>query len=54
VLSFTLGNGLGEFLLDDVTVTTTPEPAAWTLVLAGVLACIFGRKLIARGLHRQA
>ena len=54
VLSLTLGNGLGEFLLDDVTVTAAPEPAAWTLVLAGVLACIFGRKLIARGLHSQA
>lgn len=36
VLSLTLGNDVGEFLLDDVDVNEVPEPAAWTLALAGV------------------
>jgi len=35
-LSLKLGNDLGEFLLDDVTVSAVPEPAAWTLALGGV------------------
>lgn len=43
VLSFTFGNDSGEFLLDDVNVST-PEPSTWALVLAGGLACILGRK----------
>jgi|ERR1035441_1188304 hypothetical protein len=47
VLSLTLGNDLGEFLLDDVSVGT-PEPSAWTLVFVGVLVCIFGRKRMTR------
>ena len=39
----TLGNDLGEFLLDDVTVVAAPEPSTWTLALAGVfLASSFG------------
>lgn len=48
-LSFTLGNDLGEFLLDDVVVSSgggsgiTPEPGTWFLLLsagglAGILA----------------
>ena len=41
-LDITLGNDLGEFLLDDVVVTdttpaATPEPSAWILMLA---ACV--------------
>jgi hypothetical protein len=42
LLSFTAGNDLGEFLLDDISVTgpaaTTPEPAAWMLTMSGLLA----------------
>jgi len=46
VLSFTLGDDLGEFLLDDVVVSaagSTPEPGTWFLLLgagglAGILA----------------
>jgi hypothetical protein len=44
VLSLTFGNGLGEFLLDDVSVVQdsappaqTPEPAAWTFMLAAAM-----------------
>jgi hypothetical protein len=43
VLSLKLGDDLGEFLLDDVTVTqntsvpSTPEPPAWTLMLTGII-----------------
>jgi hypothetical protein len=48
-LSLTLGNDLGEFLLDDVTVSAVPEPAAWTLALGGVaLAFILHRIRLAR------
>jgi PEP-CTERM motif len=36
-LSFTLGNGLGEFLLDDVSVAA-PEPASWLLLGMGLIA----------------
>jgi hypothetical protein len=46
VLSFTLGNDLGEFLLDDVSVvaqSTTPEPAAWALTMIGMVGCVFLR-----------
>jgi hypothetical protein len=39
-LSFTLGNGLGEFLLDDVSVVA-PEPSAWTLMLLVAGGCVF-------------
>lgn len=35
-LSLTLGNSLGEFLLDDVTVVYSPEPSTWTMLLGGV------------------
>lgn len=37
--TLTLGNGLGEFLLDDVSVTIAPlpEPSAWALALGGGL-----------------
>lgn len=49
VLSLTLGNDLGYFLLDDVSVVLTPEPSAWTLVLAGVISVgIFHRKRMTR------
>jgi hypothetical protein len=46
-LDITLGNDLGEFLLDDVSVVATPEPSAWTLSLGGVslLGFAFRRKL---------
>jgi len=48
VLSLTMGNGLGQFLLDDVDVST-PEPSAFPL-LAGVsvAAWILRRRLAAR------
>jgi hypothetical protein len=38
-LSFTLGNGLGEFLLDDIVVT--PEPSSWVLMLVVAAGSIF-------------
>ncbi|MGA2219939.1 MAG: hypothetical protein ABSG51_17755 [Terracidiphilus sp.] len=50
LLSLTLGNDLGEFLLDDVSVVqapTVPEPPAWTLVLLGMIGSAF---LCKRGL----
>jgi len=40
-LDITLGNDLGYFLLDDVSVVvppTAPEPSSWTLALGGVAA----------------
>jgi hypothetical protein len=43
LLSLTIGNDLGEFLLDDVSVVQdasappVPEPAAWTLMLTGIM-----------------
>ena len=37
VFSISLGNGLGEFLLDDVSVTLAPEPASVALLLSGGL-----------------
>jgi hypothetical protein len=46
-LSFTIGDDLGEFLLDDVSVvqntaaSVTPEPPSWTLVLLAVLGSAF-------------
>ena len=51
-LSFTLGNDLGEFLVDDVSVTVTsaavPEPAAWSLITAAAfLLFLTGRKFSA-------
>lgn len=48
VLSLTLGNDLGQFLLDDVSVVATPEPSAWELALAGtiILGCLFRRRLL--------
>lgn len=36
-VSFTLGNDLGEFLLDDVSVVPGPEPASW-FMMAGAAA----------------
>jgi hypothetical protein len=47
VLSLTLGNDLGEFLLDDVSVST-PEPSGWMLTLAGVLAWLLCRRYMPR------
>jgi hypothetical protein len=50
-LSITLGNGLGEWLLDDVSVVVTPEPSAWMLALGGVLlgvGMLFARKRMKR------
>jgi flagellin len=40
VLSLTLGNDLGEFLLDDISVADlgVPEPSAWMLALAGAIS----------------
>jgi hypothetical protein len=47
VLDITLGNDLGEFLLDDVSVIATPEPSAWKLALGGaLLGFAFRRKFI--------
>jgi hypothetical protein len=52
ILSFTLGNDLGEFLLDDVVVSTTttattgsPEPGTWLLLVSasGLLAILAAR-----------
>jgi hypothetical protein len=43
VFSISLGNDIGEFLLDDVAVTT-PEPASMALIAAGLL----GLGLVAR------
>jgi hypothetical protein len=43
VFSISLGNDIGEFLLDDVSVTT-PEPASMALIAAGLL----GLGLVAR------
>ena len=40
-LSFTLGNDLGEFLLDDVTVQVAPEPGTWLSGLIGAVLCGF-------------
>jgi hypothetical protein len=49
VLSLTLGNDLGELLLDDVSVVATPEPSAWTLALGGaLLVCAFRRTRVWR------
>jgi len=39
-LSFTIGDDLGEVLLDDVSVVQTPEPPAWTLLLTGMMASV--------------
>jgi hypothetical protein len=47
-LSLTLGNGLGEFLLDDISVITVPEPSS----IAGVGIGLFAMMLVAR--RRQA
>jgi hypothetical protein len=38
-LSFTLGNDVGEFLLDDVSAQFVPEPSAWLLLLTGGALC---------------
>ncbi len=50
-LSFTFGNGLGEFLLDDVEVTpnAVPEPAAGLLFLIGAIlgGVLYRRKQLA-------
>jgi hypothetical protein len=48
VLSLTMGNDLGEFLVDDLDVSAAPEPATWTLALAGILACMLGRRRMTR------
>jgi len=37
VLSLSLGNDLGEFLLDDLSVVATPEPSSWILALGAAL-----------------
>ena len=43
-LSLTLGNGLGEFLLDDVSVTSLPEPSSVAAVGIGLLAMMFAMR----------
>jgi len=43
-LKITLGNDLGEFLLDDVSVVSTPEPAAWLLLVTAGAFCAFAAK----------
>jgi MYXO-CTERM domain-containing protein len=37
LLSFKFGDDLGELLVDDISVTPTPEPPAWMLMLTGML-----------------
>jgi hypothetical protein len=49
-LSITLGNDLGEFQLDDVSVVSTPEPAAWFLLVTAGALCAFAAKRS----HRKA
>jgi hypothetical protein len=44
LLSITLGNDGGEFLLDDVSVVSTPEPSAWFLLLTAGALCVFGAR----------
>jgi hypothetical protein len=39
--SLTLGNDVGEFLLDDTSVVATPEPSAWFLLLTAGALCTF-------------
>jgi hypothetical protein len=46
VLSITVGNTAGESLLDDVSVTATPEPSQ-VLLVSGGLICFLYRKRIA-------
>lgn len=43
-LSITLGNDVGEFLLDDVSVVSTPEPSPWFLLLTVGAPCVFAAK----------
>ncbi len=45
VLDITLGNDLGYFLLDDVSVAT-PEPSAWQLALGGIMLVGFAFRLV--------
>jgi hypothetical protein len=46
VLSFTLGNDLGEFLLDDINVSPAPEPGTWLLLLStGGLSAFWPRRI---------
>lgn len=52
LLSMTLGNDLGEFLLDDISVVpvprvTTPEPAAWALLLIPIALVLWKRRIAA-------
>jgi hypothetical protein len=47
-LSFTIGNDLGAFLLDDVTVQVAPEPASWLELLIGSAFCGFVARRRAR------
>jgi hypothetical protein len=49
-LSFTLGDGLGEFLLDDISVVASPEPSAWALMLVVGAGCILAWKRRSAGI----
>jgi len=59
VLSLTLGNDLGEFLLDDISVVNdtpaaTPEPPAWTLMLVGLMgSALLWKRGLPRGVKRS-
>jgi hypothetical protein len=43
VLSFTMGNDIGEFLLDDVSVSAVPEPSSIALLSVGLLGVRFAK-----------
>jgi hypothetical protein len=36
-LSFSFGNDIGQFQIDDIVVTKAPEPSTWALLLTGTL-----------------
>jgi hypothetical protein len=43
-VGITLGNDIGETLIDDAVVARTPEPATWGMLLLGGLVLVLARK----------